>query len=191
MTPSGPAGNARDPPDSELWTAVDRYITDTLVGHDPALEAALEASASAGLPPIAVSPPQGKLLWLLARLQNAREVLELGTLGAYSTIWLARAVGRGGRVDGRAEPHLCGGSDRQCGPRATHRPGRPARRPGRGGAGADDERGRGPLRSDLHRRGQEEHAGVLHRRARALAPRDADRHRQRRARRRADRREHG
>ena len=98
MTPSGSAGNAPRHSDSELWTAVDRYITNTLVGHDPALEAALDASAASGLPPIAVSPPQGKLLWLLARLQQAREVLELGTLGAYSTIWLARAIGRGGRV---------------------------------------------------------------------------------------------
>ena len=76
----------------ERWEMVDRYITDMLVGHDPALEQALQASAAAGLPQIAVSPPQGKLLHLLARIHRARSVLELGTLGGYSTIWLARAL---------------------------------------------------------------------------------------------------
>lgn len=81
----------------ELWTAVDRYITDLLVPPDPALDAALQASAAAGLPPINVSPNQGKLLLLLARLQGARTILEIGTLGGYSTIWLARAL----PVDGR------------------------------------------------------------------------------------------
>ncbi len=83
---------------AEQWTAVDRYITDLLVPADPALDAALEASAAAGLPPHHVSPPQGKLLWLLARIQGARSVLEIGTLGGYSTIWLARALPEGGRV---------------------------------------------------------------------------------------------
>jgi predicted O-methyltransferase YrrM len=82
----------------EQWTAVDRYVADRLVGPDPALEAALEACAAAGLPPIAVSPPQGKLLHLLARALGARTVLELGTLGGYSTIWLARALAPGGRL---------------------------------------------------------------------------------------------
>jgi len=82
----------------ELWTAVDRYITDLLVPPDPALDAALEASAASGLPPINVSPNQGKLLWLLARLQGARTILEIGTLGGYSTIWLARALPAGGRL---------------------------------------------------------------------------------------------
>jgi predicted O-methyltransferase YrrM len=82
----------------ERWTAVDRYITDLLVPPDPALEAALQASAAAGLPAISVSPSQGKLLQLLARLQGARAILELGTLGAYSTIWLARALPPGGRL---------------------------------------------------------------------------------------------
>ena len=80
------------------WTDVDRYITDLLIGPDAALDTALEASTAAGLPAIAVSPPQGKLLFLLARLQAARNILEIGTLGGYSTIWLARAVGAGGRV---------------------------------------------------------------------------------------------
>jgi predicted O-methyltransferase YrrM len=81
-----------------LWTAVDRYIVDLLVPSDPALDAALSASAAAGLPPINVSPNQGKLLHLLARIQGARNILEIGTLGGYSTIWLARALPSGGRV---------------------------------------------------------------------------------------------
>jgi predicted O-methyltransferase YrrM len=76
----------------ELWTAVDAYIGERLVPPDPVLEAALEASAAAGLPAIQVSPNQGKLLNLLARMQGARRILEIGTLGGYSTIWLARAL---------------------------------------------------------------------------------------------------
>ena len=82
----------------EGWTAVDRYITDLLVPEDPALQAAMEASVAAGMPPIAVTPNQGKLLGLLARVQGARTILELGTLGGYSTIWLARALPAGGRL---------------------------------------------------------------------------------------------
>jgi predicted O-methyltransferase YrrM len=76
----------------DRWTAVDRYICERLLAPDPPLEQAVAASAAAGLPPIAVSPPQGKLLHLLARIHGARTILELGTLGAYSTIWLARAL---------------------------------------------------------------------------------------------------
>ena len=83
---------------SRLWHEVDSYITDTLVQPDAALEAALEASDAAGLPQINVSPAHGKLLWLLARLQNARRILEVGTLGGYSTIWLARGLAAGGRL---------------------------------------------------------------------------------------------
>jgi predicted O-methyltransferase YrrM len=82
----------------EQWTTVDRYFTDLLVPPDPALAAALAASAAAGLPPIQVSPPQGRLLELLARAQGARAILEIGTLGGYSTIWLARALPAGGRL---------------------------------------------------------------------------------------------
>ena len=82
----------------DQWTAVDRYLTDLLVPADPALESALRDSAAAGLPAINVSPNQGKLLYLLARLQGARTVLEIGTLGGYSTIWLARALPAGGRL---------------------------------------------------------------------------------------------
>ena len=82
----------------QQWSAVDRYITDHLLPQDDALEAALRASAEAGLPNIAVSPAQGKMLMLLARMQRARTILEIGTLGGYSTIWLARALPAGGRV---------------------------------------------------------------------------------------------
>src|SRR5215470_4804369 len=82
----------------ERWTAVDRYVTDLLVPPDPALDAALQSSVAAGLPSINVTPNQGKLLHLLARLQGARTVLEIGTLGGYSTIWLARALPPGGRL---------------------------------------------------------------------------------------------
>jgi len=82
----------------ETWTAVDRYLADLFVPSDPALDAALEASAAAGLPAINVSPNQGKLLQLLARMQGARNILEIGTLGGYSTIWLARALPAGGRL---------------------------------------------------------------------------------------------
>ena len=70
----------------ETWAAVDRYLTDLLVPDDPVLAAALEASASAGLPPHQVSPNQGRLLGLLARAMGARKILEIGTLGGYSTI---------------------------------------------------------------------------------------------------------
>ena len=80
------------------WADVDRYIADTLLGEDPALEAALAANHAAGLPPIDVSPAQGKLLHLLARSVGARRILEVGTLGGYSTIWLARALSAGGQV---------------------------------------------------------------------------------------------
>ncbi len=82
----------------ELWTDVDRYLTAHLVPPDAALDAALATSATAGLPEIAVSPNHGKLLHLLARIQGARRILEIGTLGGYSTIWLARALAPGGHL---------------------------------------------------------------------------------------------
>ena len=82
----------------ELWTAVDQYINGLLVPSDPVLDAALETSRAARLPHIQVSPPQGKLLHLLVRLQGARNILEIGTLGGYSAIWMARALPSGGRL---------------------------------------------------------------------------------------------
>ena len=82
----------------ERWDAVDRYISEERVPSDAALDAALHASAEAGLPEISVTPSQGKLLALLARLAGGRTVLEIGTLGGYSTIWMARALAPGGRM---------------------------------------------------------------------------------------------
>ncbi|OHV31007.1 MULTISPECIES: O-methyltransferase [Pseudofrankia] len=82
----------------ELWDAVDDYFEGLLVPADPALAAALRASDAAGLPAIQVSASQGKLLQLLARTVGARSILEVGTLGGYSTIWLARALPAGGRL---------------------------------------------------------------------------------------------
>jgi predicted O-methyltransferase YrrM len=82
----------------KTWTAVDDYINHALVPPDSILDAALKASAAAGLPEIAVTPSQGKLLHLLARSINAKNILEIGTLGAYSTIWLARALPADGHL---------------------------------------------------------------------------------------------
>lgn len=82
----------------EQWTAVDLYISETVVPSDAALDAAIEASAKAELPAIAVTPNQGKLLQIFARLVHARRILEIGTLGGYSTIWLARALPEDGRL---------------------------------------------------------------------------------------------
>jgi predicted O-methyltransferase YrrM len=82
----------------ERWAIVDNYINRLLVPSDPALDAALLASAVAGLPPHHVSPAQGKFLSLLAQIHGSRTILEIGTLGGYSTIWLARALPRDGRL---------------------------------------------------------------------------------------------
>ncbi|HVT73869.1 MAG TPA: O-methyltransferase [Lacunisphaera sp.] len=82
----------------ETWAAVDRYLEDKFLPADPALDAALKASAAAGLPEIQVTPHQGRFLHLLARIQQARRILEVGTLGGYSTLWLARALPASGRV---------------------------------------------------------------------------------------------
>jgi predicted O-methyltransferase YrrM len=93
---NGPWQNRRM--DDRVWTEVDRFVGDLLAPHDDALEAALRASVEAGLPQIQVSPPQGKMLQLLAQVRGATSILELGTLGGYSTIWLARALPAGGRL---------------------------------------------------------------------------------------------
>jgi predicted O-methyltransferase YrrM len=90
----------------ETWAAVDDYVAGLLAPHDEALEAAVRTSEDAGLPSIQVSPPQGKLLYLLAKAIGAKTILEVGTLGGYSTIWLARALPDGGRlITLEAEPH--------------------------------------------------------------------------------------
>jgi len=80
------------------WTAVDDYLSERLAPNDAALQAALADSAAAGLPAISVTPTQGKLLQLLVQIRNARRILEIGTLGAYSTIWMARALPKDGTV---------------------------------------------------------------------------------------------
>jgi predicted O-methyltransferase YrrM len=80
------------------WRAVDAYFTETIVDPEPALAEALAANAAAGLPSIDVSAPQGKLIHLLARMTGARKALEIGALGGYSTIWLARALPDDGKL---------------------------------------------------------------------------------------------
>ncbi|MBU9677638.1 O-methyltransferase [Burkholderia multivorans] len=84
--------------DQDQWNRVDAYFSATLVPSDDVLDAALAASEAAGLPAINVAPNQGKLLQLLATIRGARRILEVGTLGGYSTIWLARALPPGGRL---------------------------------------------------------------------------------------------
>jgi predicted O-methyltransferase YrrM len=91
--------------EQELWTAVDSYLADLLLPPDDVLTKALAASAAGGLPNISVAPNQGKLLTLLARMQGAGRILEIGTLGGYSTIWLARGLATGGQlISLEAEP---------------------------------------------------------------------------------------
>jgi len=82
----------------EMWTAVDQYFVEALNPSDPILDAALAANVQGGLPAIDVSPMQGRLLHLLALTQGARRILEIGTLGGYSSIWLARALPPGGKM---------------------------------------------------------------------------------------------
>jgi O-methyltransferase len=82
----------------DQWSAVDEYVSGLLAPHDLALKAALETSEKARLPEIQVSPSQGMLLNLLAKALGAGAILEFGTLGGYSTIWLARALTEGGRL---------------------------------------------------------------------------------------------
>jgi predicted O-methyltransferase YrrM len=83
---------------NEVWTRVDEYLAGQLLPDDPVLTAALQSSEAAGLPAINVSPTEGKLLQMFARLCGARNILEIGTLGGYSTIWLARALPPDGRL---------------------------------------------------------------------------------------------
>jgi predicted O-methyltransferase YrrM len=92
--PAEPVGTAQ----SEKWTEIDNFFSDALIPPDRVLESVLESSRAAGLPAINVSPNQGRLLEMLARILSARTILEIGTLGAYSTIWLARGMRAGGRL---------------------------------------------------------------------------------------------
>src|SRR5580658_5125733 len=87
-----------DSANQAVWTQVDRYFGDLLIPADDTLDAALRANEKAGLPPIDVTRLQGKFLEFLVRVSGARRVLEIGTLGGYSTIWLARALPQGGSV---------------------------------------------------------------------------------------------
>ena len=89
-------GDAGD--DGAMWTAVDAYLADHLIAKDEVLEAALRDSEAAELPAIQVTALQGKMLQMFARMVGARQILEVGTLGGYSTIWLARALPEGGRL---------------------------------------------------------------------------------------------
>ena len=82
----------------ERWQAVDEYIAEKLLGADDALATTLANNAEQGLPPIDVSAAQGKMLFLLAQMAGAKRILEVGTLGGYSTIWLARALPEGGSL---------------------------------------------------------------------------------------------
>src|ERR1700743_1472603 len=82
----------------DQWNSVDEYVRELFSLSDPVLEVALEASVAAGFAPLQVSPAQGKMLMILAQMHGARRILELGTLGGYSTIWLGRALPAGGRL---------------------------------------------------------------------------------------------
>src|SRR5579862_7405747 len=82
----------------DQWKTVETYLTDHLVPKDEALDSALKASDEAGLPTIAVAPNEGKVLHIYAKMIGAKRILELGTLGGYSTIWLARALPEGGKL---------------------------------------------------------------------------------------------
>jgi predicted O-methyltransferase YrrM len=97
LSPTAPAC-IMAPMSQELWKSVDEYFETMLLPNDPVLDAAVKASVDAHLPPIAVSAVQGKLLHLLARSIQANKILEIGTLGAYSTIWLGRALPAGGKL---------------------------------------------------------------------------------------------
>lgn len=98
ILPHSASGDRQSPVQQDQWTAVDEYVAGLLAPNDSSLEAALLASEEAGLPAIQVSPPQGKLLNLLATSVGARAILEFGTLAGYSTIWLGRALPEGGRL---------------------------------------------------------------------------------------------
>jgi len=82
----------------ETWSRVDNYLSDLLIENDPILDEVLVSSTKAGLPPHNVSPLQGKFLYLLTQIRGAKSILEIGTLGAYSSIWFARALPESGKI---------------------------------------------------------------------------------------------
>ena len=165
----------------QTWVDVDRYIADTLIGDDPAVE-------HGDLPRAEVSAPQGALLELLARLVGARTILEIGTLAGYSTIWLARALPAGGRlVTLEADPRHAEVA------RAQHRPRGPGRAWSRCASGRaldtlpSSPTAPAPFDLDLHRRRQAQQRPTTSSGRSPLAARHADRRRQRRPRRRGRR----
>ena len=137
--------------DDPTWAAVDDYWSGALLAPDPVLDAAIEANAAGGLPAIDVSPAQGKLLHLLARSIGARRILEVGTLGGYSTIWLARALPADGElITCELVPGARRGGPGEPGPGRAGRDGRGAGRAGRGHSRRADR----PVRPGVHRRRQ-------------------------------------
>ena len=136
------------------WSEVDSYFAKTLIGSDAALDEALAANSAAGLPSIDVSAPQGKLIHLLARMSGARKALEIGTLGGYSTIWLARALPDDGRLitlEVSARTCRCRAPKRRS--RRSWRQSRDQNRRGARDVTQDRSRGAWPVRLRLHRRG--------------------------------------
>jgi len=106
----------------DLWTAVDGYLTGALVTPDRVLDAAVKSSAEAGLPSIAVTPTLGKFLNLIARSLNAKNILEIGTLGGYSTIWLARSSAQWTPDYPRVRPQARRGSPQKFPRRRSRKP---------------------------------------------------------------------
>lgn len=98
MTETSPPEKPPYMTQDDKWIAIDDYIVETFLEDDPVLDAAQAACDAAGLPKIQVAPLQGKFLMMLARALSARNILEVGTLGGYSTIWLARGLSEGGHV---------------------------------------------------------------------------------------------
>ena len=142
------------------WTEVNSYFAETLIGPDAALEATLAANAAAGLPSIDVSAPQGKLIHLLARMSGARRALEIGTLGGYSTIWLARALPDDGRSSRSKWRQTCRCRAPQCRPRRSWRQSRDQNRRSARDVAQDRSRGTWAVRLRLHRRRQDEQRGL-------------------------------
>ena len=138
------------------WSEVDFDFAKTLIGSDAALDEALAANSAAGLPSIDVSAPQGKLIHLLARMSGVRKALEIGTLGGYSTIWLARALARRRPAHhARSERQTCRGRAPKHRPRRAWRQGRDQNRRGARDAAQDRGRGARPVRLRVHRRRQD------------------------------------